>query len=443
MFRFDIGALLPGRGRPGPQSPVDHLAASVEDGREIARVTLWGKESLLVNDPALINDILVARHHDFGKVEGTRKGSLVSANGILSTDDTVHLHHRRLHAPTFRKGKVEDAAVTMRETAESVTATWRHGRLLDVVEEMCRITAGIALATLFADLGTAPSTPLREQLPLLIRHAMEYPMAEAGPTGGRRRRTGPGAPLTLAVKQAIRQSLAECEGHGGPGSIVGALRADNAGPPHGLSRDDLVDEILLFMIASSVTNATTLSWAFHELARTAGIADPVRAAAVGDASAAGGGPAVFAPGYADRVVMEVLRLHPPVWILSRQARTDTVLGGWKVASGTVVHISPYTLHRKPDLYADPQRFDPDRWLGADLRHLPPCAYLPFAAGPRGCIGEAFAKRELATILTAVAGRWRLAATSRRPAVPVAGMTLHPHRLVMMPYAHNAPPKDNR
>ena len=108
--------------------------------------------------------------------------------------------------------------------------------------------------------------------------------------------------------------------------------------------------------------------------------------------------------YVARVVKEVLRLYPPAWIIGRESVRDVTLSdGSRIPSGTTVFASPLLLHRRADLFAEPDRFDPDRWLGPEP---PPFAYVPFGGGARRCIGEEFALHETAIVLQALLRRYR-------------------------------------
>jgi len=105
--------------------------------------------------------------------------------------------------------------------------------------------------------------------------------------------------------------------------------------------------------------------------------------------------------YIERVVKESLRHYPPaVAVFARQATRDVVLGGWTVPAGSIVRILSYVVHHDPRWFPQPERFDPDRFAPERAATIPPCAYLPFGAGPRVCIGNTFAMMEL-VLLTAM------------------------------------------
>jgi cytochrome P450 len=165
-----------------------------------------------------------------------------------------------------------------------------------------------------------------------------------------------------------------------------------------------------------------MAWAIYELERHPAIRD----AAIAEADALG-----RAPTAADlprlplilRIFKETLRLYPPVYFDSRQAAVETSLGGVVIPKGTNILFAPYALHRRPDLWPDPERFDPDRFTPeAEARRMR-YAWLPFGAGPRICIGMGFALMEGQLVLARLLQRakYELLGEDRPSAIP----TLHP------------------
>ena len=105
---------------------------------------------------------------------------------------------------------------------------------------------------------------------------------------------------------------------------------------------------------------------------------------------------------------ECLRLFPPAAILTRVSIADDTFEGVRIAGGTLIVISPYLLHRDPRFHDRAIAFEPARWLPSTLgRAATHSAYLPFGAGPRGCVGETFAWTEGVLVLAALASRWRV------------------------------------
>ncbi len=180
------------------------------------------------------------------------------------------------------------------------------------------------------------------------------------------------------------------------------------------------DEILTLVIAGHETVASCLTWTLHLLAGAPDV--QVRLHAELD-TVLGPGPAARSPCRDDvaaleltrAVVDESLRLYPPAWVITRRALAADVVSGVGVPAGTLVIVSPWLLHRRPDTWPDPLRFDPDRFLGDTSPSRGPARgdYVPFGAGPRLCIGRDMALVEAVLVL---AGLLRDRTVSRPPGV---------------------------
>jgi len=118
-------------------------------------------------------------------------------------------------------------------------------------------------------------------------------------------------------------------------------------------------------------------------------------------------------------------LYPPVWLLSRRATESLRLGASEIPAGSQVLFSIYAIHRDPQVYDQPDTFDPDRWLPPHGQATPRGSFLPFGAGNRGCIGESFAWTELLVFLAVLLRSWRLHPGSTDPVRPIVGAALKP------------------
>jgi cytochrome P450 len=171
------------------------------------------------------------------------------------------------------------------------------------------------------------------------------------------------------------------------------------------------------LLAGHETTASTLSWSLHLLDRHPEVWRRVHDEAV---EVFGG----RAPEYDDlrrltytsAVVSEAMRLFPPVWLLPRIAIEDDVVGGYRVPAGADVVVSPYTLHRHPAFWPEPDRFDPERFLGDAGTDRPRFAYIPFGAGPRFCVGNHLGLLEAVFVLALLCRDLRLTGLPGRPVV---------------------------
>jgi cytochrome P450 len=124
-----------------------------------------------------------------------------------------------------------------------------------------------------------------------------------------------------------------------------------------------------------------------------------------------------------QVFKESLRIYPPLYMLVRQAMEDVTIGRWLVPKGTVLLVSPYVIHRHPEMWPNPEQFDPSRFTAAAEQARPRSAYLPFGAGPRTCIGNHFAIMEATIVLATLLQRARFEV--KAPVEPEPSATLRP------------------
>jgi cytochrome P450 len=215
---------------------------------------------------------------------------------------------------------------------------------------------------------------------------------------------------------------------------------DSAG---GMTDRQVRDELMTLFLAGHETTANALAWTWYLLAQHPDIYARMQA----ETDAAMASDPDRLPDHADldrmpytlQVFKEAMRLYPPAYAIARQALVPTQIAGYRVPRGAVVLISPYMLHRRPDAFPDPERFDPDRWTPERERTRPRYSYLPFGGGPRICIGAAFALMEGHLCLAAIARRVTFTlAYPQRPVQTEPLITLRPRGPIALRVHRRAP-----
>jgi cytochrome P450 len=195
----------------------------------------------------------------------------------------------------------------------------------------------------------------------------------------------------------------------------------------GMDLDQLRHEVLNICIGAYETTTNALSWTFYLLARHPEAEAKLHAEV--DKVLAGRVPDfddLANLAYTRMVVEETLRLYSPAYQTMRRAREDDEIGGYRMPGGTNILINSYFLHRDPEFWDDPDRFDPDRFRPEQVAQRPKHAYIPFGGGPRICIGKHFAMTELTLVLATIARTHRLVLPGGAPeVVPDPLITLHP------------------
>jgi cytochrome P450 len=191
-----------------------------------------------------------------------------------------------------------------------------------------------------------------------------------------------------------------------------------------MTDDELRDEMITLLLAGHETTATALAWTVHHVLRTPAVVVRIReelAAVVGDGPLA----AEHLPRleYLDAVVKEGLRINPVLDDVGRLVKEPLEIGGWRLPAGVAAAPQIHLVHHRDDVWPEPDRFDPERFVGA---RVSPYAFLPFGGGVRRCLGMAFALYEMKVVLACVFGRTRLRLVRDRPARPTRrAITLAP------------------
>lgn len=358
---------------------------------------------------------------------------LLGQHSLLLLDGGSHLGARRLMLPSFHGERMQAYARLFAEIADRVIDRWRVGWPFPIHREMQAITLDVILRAVFGLEEGAALTELRARLLRLIGFVtgpagfflfLPVLQTDLGPLspGGRFTR------YLRAVDEVLFAQIARrrAEGTAGRDDVVSLLLEARYEDGSAMTDEALRDEMITLLLAGHETTATSLAWAFHHLLANPEVMAEVHAELD---RVVGGGPLapehVTALGYLDAVVKETARLTPVVPYVGRRLQVPMRIGGRLLPSGVVASPCIWLTHHRPDVWSEPDRFRPERFVG--LRPSP-YAFLPFGGGVRRCIGAAFATYEMKVVLARVLSR----ATLRRAPGPPIGtvrrtVTLAPSR----------------
>lgn len=402
---------------------------------DVVTVRIGPFKAMVVCDPELVHRILIDdRTFDKGGIIFHRARE-VFGNGVGTCPHRDHRRQRRLVQPAFHRYRLAGYAETMADEVASVIGSWQEGQVIDILAEMQTITTRVLVATMFAS-ALSPDR-LRQALDDIAvvlggiyRRTVMPPPLDKLPTAGNRRYNRARARLRRIIDDLVADYRASTVDHGDLLSILLSTsdsHIDAGGGQH-LTDDEVCDQVITFLLAGVETTAATLAWALHLLSQHPDI--DVRVHREADAAPAATYQDLPALRLIGRVVMETLRLYPPVWFLTRVATKDTQLGGYPMRAGATIIYSPYLLHHRPDLHRDPERFDPDRWDSQAAADLPRGAFVPFGAGARKCIGEDFGITEVILALAAITAHWRLEPVPGQLVRAAPSLGLKPRALLM-------------
>jgi cytochrome P450 len=195
---------------------------------------------------------------------------------------------------------------------------------------------------------------------------------------------------------------------------------------------EIIDNLMTFISAGHETTALALAWTFDLLSRHPDVEQ--KAFAEIDAVTAGQtltAEHVSKLAYTRRVFSESMRLYPPAPIITRTALRAFRLGDYLIPDGTVMYVPIYAVHHQASIWKDPERFDPERFAPEAIKARHRYAYMPFGAGPRVCIGNAFAIMEGVVVLAVLLQKFRLCTKSSAPPKPIMKVTLRPKGIIEM------------
>ncbi len=314
------------------------------------------------------------------------------ALGLFGLNGPKQQQHRRLLMPEMTRSAAEAFLGPMREIIDETLAGWRPGQQIDLQGAMRGIGLRIAARLLFGltDLScaTEAAAAFQEWLDDHVRVYFAQSLPLAISTRQYQDWLAAGDRFEAILRRLIRQrqeSLAD----GQHDFMARLLRAHQNGE---ITEAEVVGEVHTLLNASYQTTGAGLTWTMLLLAQ-----HPDIAANVLHDKAEEPGPSLL-----ERVVKESLRVLPPVVFAIRRTVCAATLAGYCVPEGTVVIVSQYVTHHMPDLFPEPERFDPDRWL---VQKPSPYAYLPFAAGARMCAGVTFSMQLFQLVVPAILRRF--------------------------------------
>lgn len=387
----------------------------------------WRLTIVSVTSPTLIEEVLSNPQRFRKNHPGYRElRQALGVNVLTSEDDSWH-RQRRLLASVFTRRRVTTLyAPVMAEEARLLVERWRTaartGDSLDVYPEMITMASRVSGRILFgADMSTAADLLVRFRRvndQLLRRATSPHPLPKHLPTP-RNRRLQRGLRSTRAIvdelisrRQRVTDPPTEAE-HDTRGStaaqavdmlglLLSARDAENEADR--LSSTEVADQAMLFLLAGHDTTSVTLSCGLLLLALHPDWQQRLRdeADAVLDGRSPTADDLTRMP-WTTRTVRETLRLYPAAHGMGRSTRGDQLLGGYRIPADTWVELSVWGTHHSQRTWSDPERFDPARFDLADGQHPGGhrCAYLPFGAGARACIGMPIALTEVAITMATI------------------------------------------
>lgn len=414
---FDVGST---------EDSLQRLVAAAADGADVFRIHAPGRNSdtWIVNNPADIRRILVTNHRNYTKGIGLDRVKILLGNGIMTSEGALWRRQRRMIQPMFHRKVTERFGALIERCVDERIAHWQRfasrGEPIDVTEEMSALTLDIILRAIFSDdlewlaarTGSNPFAVVTEHAERDLRFAYQF------------------RSLTRVVGELVARRRESGEDKDDFLGMLIAARDKETGAP--MPDRELIDETMTLVVAGHETSAAALNWTWYLLATHPDVWARLAAELDATPDRAGMGFDDCAQlRYTQAIIHEAMRLYPPGWLLTRRTIGADSLSGYAVPPGTDVMLSPYLIHRHPGHWAAPGEFRPERFLDPTDDPRDRWVYIPFAAGPRHCVGENFAMYEMTLHVSRVARRWLLEYIDDGPIELEAAINLRTRRNLRM------------
>jgi cytochrome P450 len=420
---------------PGPSDPyeigafddaIDRMLGWFHEHGDTYRVFAPGRNAWtwVIQHPDDVKRVLVSNHRNYTKGVGIDRVKLLLGNGIMTSEGEFWRRQRRMMQPAFHRKVIEKFASVILDASDRTLARWASAADADLpinlTVSMSELTLDVVLQAIFsedldslvADLQDNPFMVVTRESKRDPRFAYEFRQL------GRHVRE---------IMHSRRDSH-----HERFDFMQMLMESKDPDTGVGMSERELIDEVLTLVVAGHETTASALNWTWLMLARHPEVARRVQEEndAVGDLGEACFADVARLP-YTTQVIKEAMRLYPPGWVLTRRSIGPDRLGGFDLPAGTDVFVSPYVIHRHPGFWERPAEFDPGHFDPPRVETRHKFVYIPFAAGPRHCIGESFSVYEMLLHLNSALRRFRLLEVDPGPVTLEARVNLRTARDIYM------------
>jgi cytochrome P450 len=376
----------------------------------LVRIRIGSRPIFVVTRPDLARRVLLTEQDLFDKGGPfIEKGRLLIGNGLAACPAADHAHQRPLMQPAFHRNRMPNYTRIMRDAAAEVADSWHLGQVIRLDEQVHRMTAMVISRTLIsAKVGAPAAAHIFRSVPDLVeglywRMVMPGRLFPKIPFPVNRRFDRAMTRTRDLLDPVVSQYRATRTDHADLLSMVVSAYEQEPDP-----QQTIYDQVINIMLGATETTASAVVWTLRLLDRHPDVAERLLA----EVQDVLGGrlpdhddlPKLA---YTQRVLTETLRLYPPIWLLGRAATGDVTWKEGNIPAGSAVLASYYSLHRDPEVFADPETFDPDRWSPERITLTQRQGFFGLGAGRRKCIGDAFGMNEATIAVATILSRWQL------------------------------------
>lgn len=389
-----------------------------------------GKNRIIVTqDPEFIDYVLRKNHKNYDKSQIlTNTLSKYIGHGLLTATGSHWLKQRKLIQPGFHIRKIKALYEIVQQTVDQSLVTFPTGQQIDMYPLMNRLAFDIVINSLF-DVAIPPA--MMEKLGHFISEVQGFVIKEVRQPyfmwwyrlqGQDKKYLQQAQEARELIRTIIVERKKIQEEHQDLLDMLLNIRYEDTGDA--MDEAQLIDEILILIVAGHETTANTLSWTLQLLADHPKKLERLRLESTNLSIEE----TVKLP-YLNAVIKESMRLYPPAWISDRVALADDSFKGFSYEKGTMIASFFYGVHHNEDAWKHANSFEPERFLPDRERELKDRVYYPFGAGPRSCIGNHFAMAEMALFIKSFIQQFDIQSTGYQPK-KIALVTLRPDKVLL-------------
>lgn len=398
----------------------------------VASINIMGMTIHLISEPDVIRELLVKESKHLHRDPMTKAilGRLIG-NGVFIAEDKAWQRQRKLVQPVFHAAHIHDFVTVFADHARELCDRWQIGSTQQLDREMMALALHIICKTMFGTDVADQTARIGELMQVAMTEAeaqlrLGLPLPDWLPLPGLRRQRRAVKEIKEILLAIIDDHQRDLDAGGDPGadllSMLLSARDEDGNP---LRKEQVLDECLTIFVAGHETTAVALTWAWYLLLSHPAILTKLTTeikSTIGDAPITY--PDLERLPYLTQVVKETLRFYPPAPGFGRTPTSGFAVGEQQFQRGETLIVSIYTVHHQAEFYPEPDEFRPERFA-PDAPQPPRYAYIPFGAGPRTCIGNAFAMLELQVVLATMIQSLTLGLAPGQEIIPETLVTLRP------------------
>lgn len=411
------------------KDPIGTMAESMARFKGTYSVHLGLTRYIVTEDPEFVEYVLKTNHRNYYKSPlQTKQLGRFLGKGLLTSNGEFWLKQRRLIQPGFHADKLHKLYEIIGNTIHDYLHTFPVGKDIDVYPLMNRLAFQLVINTLF---NVDVSEEKRSLLNRFISDAQAFVIKDIRQphkswwfrlSGEMKRNLDQAQAARDIIRSLITDRKRSKERRDDLLDMLLDARYESTGEP--MEEEQMIDEIMVLIIAGHETTANALAWTLYLLAH-----HPDEYRKIKDNTVGLGLRESVTSESLNAVIQESMRLYPPAWISDRISLQEDKFKSYIFPANTIVVLFYFGMHRNPKYWANPEKFTPDRFLKENMEKTKQRAYYPFGLGPRLCIGNNFAMAEMTIFLQAFVQRFTVAPGSNSPRIN-ALVTLKPDKILL-------------